>query len=153
MGLPTSAQISNHPPNLPAAVPSRNPALAWMSIVVKTVLLPQLDVFYARLHPILPMIPRTYLQARIDNNLHLQDPSFAGLLLAMSAMALVGPVAAAEREDERQELALSIIEETMRVKGMITHHAPTMELIWTNFMLFGALFNTEQHDAAWYRLR
>ncbi|ORY61055.1 hypothetical protein BCR35DRAFT_309128 [Leucosporidium creatinivorum] len=153
MGLPSSAQISNHPPNLPAPPPSRNPSLAWLSIVTKTVLLPQIDTFYSRLHPILPILPRHYIQSGIDAHIHLQDPSFAALLLAMSAMALVGPVAANEREDDRQELALSIIEETMRVKGMVTHHSPTMEGIWTNFMLFGALFNTGQHDAAWCRLR
>lgn len=109
---------------------ARDPALGWLNIITKSILLPQIDVFYARLHPVLPMIPRNYIMSGIEAQVHLQDPSFAALLLAISALALVGPVTTSERdrEEDNQQQALALIEEAMRVKGMVTNHLPTMEV-------------------------
>lgn len=159
MGLPSSAEVSlSHPHqqqqqqqhHLP---PTRNPALSWLAIVTKSILIPQIEVFYARLHAILPMIPRAYIQSALDARVELHDPSFASLLLSMAALALVGPVAASEREEDSQPLAVALIDEAMRARGLSTNQMPTMEAVWTAFFLFAAQFNMGRHNEAWCRLR
>ncbi|KAK4049358.1 hypothetical protein OIO90_005487 [Microbotryomycetes sp. JL221] len=139
----------------PPAPSSRHPGLTWIATLVRLVLLPQIDVFYARLHLILPMIPRSYIQAGMDTERHLTDPSFAALILAIAAFALVGPVSVADRRKaaENQELATALQHECMRVKGMTLSFEPTLDTIWTLFFLFGSAFNMEQHQEAWWRLR
>ncbi|KAK4046171.1 hypothetical protein OIV83_006280 [Microbotryomycetes sp. JL201] len=134
---------------------SRHPGLTWIATIVKLILEPQIDVFFARLHLILPMIPRSYIQAGLDTDRHLTDPPFAALVLAIASFALVGPVSVADRRKatENQELATALQHECLRVKGMSLSFEPTLDTIWTLFFLFGSAFNLEQHQEAWWRLR
>lgn len=139
--------------DLPAltATPARHPMLSWLAIITRTLIRPQIEIFYARLHPILPLIPKTYIQAGLDSARHLQDPAFAALLLVMTSKALVGPVGASSHIAENQEMAVYLLQECMRVKGLATEFEPTLDSIWTAFFLFAARFNLEQHHEAWFR--
>ncbi|KAM0790401.1 hypothetical protein ACM66B_003283 [Microbotryomycetes sp. NB124-2] len=147
--LGAAALLAPPPPS------SRHPGLTWIATIVKLILEPQIDVFFARLHLILPMIPRSYIQAGLDTDRHLTDPSFAALVLAIASFALVGPVSVADRRKatENQELATDLQHECLRVKGMSLSFEPTLDTIWTLFFLFGSAFNLEQHQEAWWRLR
>ncbi|KZT55093.1 hypothetical protein CALCODRAFT_409741, partial [Calocera cornea HHB12733] len=118
-------------------------------------LIPHIALFFERLHPIMPIFTRAWLFARLDRSEHQQDPQFAALLLAMSALALTQPVQASEQAavPEQQARARQLLEEAcrMRASALFGQHA-TIDAVLTSFYIFACLFGMKEDNAAWFRL-
>ncbi|OZJ04149.1 hypothetical protein BZG36_03125 [Bifiguratus adelaidae] len=83
-----------------------------------SVLIPQIALFFERIHPIMPVFTRACLFTRLDQSHQNTDPQFGAMLLAMSSLALIQPVQAAERSNVKSNVrrAVKLLEECARMR-------------------------------------
>lgn len=119
-------------------------------------MIPWIDVYFDRLHPTLPVLSRSSLYTRMMLQEHRRNPQFGSMLLSLCAFSLTQPIEINERQttSSRATQARSMMQEAtkMRSSSDFGEH-PTIEAVLTSFFLFGCLFGSNQHNAAWLRLR
>ncbi|KAN0066751.1 hypothetical protein V8E54_015141 [Elaphomyces granulatus] len=128
----------------------------WPSYINESSLIPWIDVYFDRLHPTLPVLNRSTLFTRILLQEHRRNPQFAAMLLSLCAFALTQPIDISERptSSSRPDQARMMMEEATKMRSCSDFgENPTLEAILTSFFLFGCLFGSNQHNAAWLRLR
>ena len=141
----------SHPPSRlphssckPSARHSRDiplPRLAMMSVITPSILRPQIDAFFARLQPVLPVFSHAFVLNRIERGDHLANIDFATMLIALSSYALIQisdgdqPAVAT-----RTEQAKALMGEAVALQASVhSGQAPTLDSILTSFFLFGCL--------------
>lgn len=128
----------------------------WPASIHEGGLLPWIDIYFNRLHPTVPVLDRSLLYKNILAQEHRRNPNFGALLLALCAFALTQPVQIDERPSNstRTLQAKSYLTEAVKMRSCSDFgENPTLEAILTSFFLFACLFGSNQHNAAWHRLR
>lgn len=128
----------------------------WPPSINEANMIPWIDVYFDRLHPTLPVLSRSSLYTRMMLQEHRRNPQFGSMLLSLCAFSLTQPIEINERQttSSRATQARSMMQEAtkMRSSSDFGEH-PTIEAVLTSFFLFGCLFGSNQHNAAWLRLR
>lgn len=128
----------------------------WPSYINDASLIPWIDVYFDRLHPTLPVLNHSLLFTRIFSREHRRNPQFGSMLLSLCAFSLTQPVEISERptSSSRAHQARSMMNEATKMRSCSDFgENPTLDSILTSFFLFGCLFGSNQHNAAWLRLR
>lgn len=128
----------------------------WPSYISEASLIPWIDVYFDRLHPTLPVLNRSSLFTRIFSREHRRNPQFGSLLLSLCAFSLTQPVEITERptSSSRAHQARSMMNEATKMRSCSDFgENPTLDAVLTSFFLFACLFGSNQHNAAWLRLR
>jgi hypothetical protein len=146
LSVSSSLPTTNHSPSTAA---TREDSLS------DSILIPNIALFFERIHPIMPIFSRTYIFSRLDREDHRTSREFAAMLLAMSAFALVQPIKASERQRRPALLqqARLMLEESiaMQANAMLGQHSG-LESVLASFYTFGCLFGLQETRAATFRL-
>jgi hypothetical protein len=135
---------------------SRTPVSTIVPIIFDSVILPQLDIFYERLHDIVPILPKHHTLSRATRGDYETSIDFASLLLAMAALALIQPVVADEAYDWERSTrqAQRLVDEACRLKGLSSSGENIgIDNVLSSFLLSLCLLGLGRLDAAWFRLR
>ncbi|UKZ80195.1 hypothetical protein TrVFT333_007952 [Trichoderma virens FT-333] len=151
----------SHPrPPMYNLLPSQNGFEAtdniWPSSISEVNLIPWIEVYFDRLHPTLPVLNRSSLLSRMFLHEHHQNPLFGSMLLALCAFAITQPILINERSttSTRANQAKRLMNEAIKMRSSADFgESPELEAVLTSFFLFGCLFGSNQHNAAWLRLR
>ncbi|KAJ4424164.1 hypothetical protein N0V82_001212 [Gnomoniopsis sp. IMI 355080] len=137
--------------------PGSNNNDVWPSIVTDENLIRWLDIYFERLYPTLPILKRSTVFARLMDREHRRNPDFGAMLLSLSAFALIQPVRLSEQKlssHSRENMVCLLLNESVKMRSVVDFgQAPTLDMIFTSVFLFACLFQKEQHNAAWLRLR
>ncbi|RHZ47659.1 CeGAL family transcription factor [Aspergillus thermomutatus] len=128
----------------------------WPSSIVEANMIPWIEVYFDRLHPTLPVLNRSSLFIRMLAQEHRRNPQFGAMLLSLCAFSLTQPIEIDERptSSSRASQARSMMNEATKMRSCSDFgEHPTIEAVLTSFFLFGCLFGSNQHNAAWLRLR
>lgn len=139
--------------DMPFAAPSE--ASPILTLTLETLIMPQLDIFYARIYPMMPVYTHSELLARLADPRSLADRTFAALVLAKVALSLVHPLTAAEMEQRthRARQATTLLDEVCRLRaGWEYGCVGSVEAVLTSYCLFGTLFELGHADGARFRL-
>ncbi|KAK9584043.1 hypothetical protein V6Z90_006604 [Aspergillus fumigatus] len=134
-------------------VPTRT---TWPASIVEANMIPWIEVYFDRLHPTLPVLNRSSLFIRMLAQEHRRNPQFGAMLLSLCAFSLTQPIEIDERptSSSRASQARSMMNEATKMRSCSDFgEHPTIEAVLTSFFLFGCLFGSNQHNAAWLRLR
>ncbi|KKP03050.1 hypothetical protein THAR02_04819 [Trichoderma harzianum] len=128
----------------------------WPSYISEASLIRWVDVYFDRLHPTMPVFNRSTIFTKIYLQEHRQSPLFGSMILALCAFAITQPIFISERptSSSRERQAKLLMNEAIKMRSSFDFgERPTLEAVMTSFFLFGSLFGTNQHNAAWLRLR
>lgn len=128
----------------------------WPGYISEASLIPWMDVYFDRLHPTMPVFNRSTLFTKLYLQEHRHNPLFGSMILALCAFAITQPIFISERptSSSRERQAKLLMNEAMKMRSSFDFgERPTLEAVMTSFFLFGSLFGTNQHNAAWLRLR
>lgn len=153
---PLTATQPLDPPAFGDAPGSRTPVSTIVPIIFDSVILPQLDIFYERLHDIVPILPKHHTLSRATRGDYEASVDFASLLLAMAALALIQPVVADEAYDWERSMrqAQRLVDEACRLKGLSSSGENIgIDNVLSSFLLSLCLLGLGRLDAAWFRLR
>lgn len=132
-------------------------AIGWPSVITDENLIRWLDIYFERLYPTLPILKRASLFARLMAQEHRNNPDFGAMLLSLSAFALIQPVRVSEQQSSsssREQMVNLLLTEAVKMRTAVEFgQAPTLDMIFTSVFLFACLFQKQQHNAAWLRLR
>lgn len=131
-------------------------ASAWPATINEANMVPWIDVYFDRLHPTLPVLNRSSLFTKMLAKEHRRNPQFGSMLLSLCAFALTQPIEINERptSSSRASQARLMMHEATRMRSCSEFgENPTIEAVLTSFFLFGCLFGSNQHNAAFLRLR
>lgn len=117
------------------------PRLTLMSILTPSTLQPQIEAFFARMQPVLPIFDRPYVFDRIGRGDHLTNLDFAAMIIALSSYALMQlSDGSAEEVAERADQAKALMGEAAGLQcSAHLGQAPTLDTVLTSFFLFGTL--------------
>lgn len=150
---PSSMALSNLTPHAPEENKLHS---VWPSSIIEANMIPWIDVYFDRLHPTLPMLNRSSLFTRMLAQEHRTNHQFGAMLLSLCAFSLTQPIEIDERptSSSRAGQARSMMHEATQMRSSSDFgENPTIEAVLTSFFLFGCLFGSNQHNAAWLRLR
>ena len=124
------------------------------TLTFDTLIRPQLEIYFQRIYPMLPVYPRDYILDRLDDPISLQTPDFLAVVLAMAALSLIHPLYGGEMMErgKRVKQSKTLLDEACRLTARWNHGANTsLDLIFTTYLIFGV--NTELGFADATRLR
>lgn len=127
----------------------------WPASINEANMIPWIDVYFDRLHPTVPVLSRSSLFTRMMCQEHRKNTQFGAMLLSLCAFSLTQPIEINERPTaSRASQARSMMHEATKMRSCSDFgENPTIEAVLTSFFLFGCLFGSNQHNAAWLRLR
>ena len=131
-------------------------ATVWPSYISEVSLIPWIDVYFDRLYPTLPVLSRSSLFTRFFLQEHRQNPAFGSMLLSLCAFAITQPIFINDRSTSstRASQAKTLMDEATKMRSTADFgEDPDLEAVLTSFFFFGCLFGSNQHNAAWLRLR
>ncbi|KAJ5246909.1 hypothetical protein N7468_001892 [Penicillium chermesinum] len=144
-------------PSSVGSIPSeyQEPEEFWPSSINEANMIPWIDVYFDRLHPTVPVLSRSSLFTRMICQEHRKNPQFGAMLLSLCAFSLTQPIEINERPTaSRASQARTMMHEATKMRSCSDFgENPTIEAVLTSFFLFGCLFGSNQHNAAWLRLR
>ena len=140
------------------ALPSntQETGVAWPSTINEANMVPWIDVYFDRLHPTIPVLNRSSLYTSMLTQEHRRNSQFGAMLLSLCAFSLTQPIEINERPttSSRALQARAMMHEATKMRSCSDFgENPTIEAVLTSFFLFGCLFGSNQHNAAWLRLR
>jgi hypothetical protein len=128
----------------------------WPSTINEVNMIPWIDVYFDRLHPTIPVLSRSSLYTSMLTQEHRRNPQFGAMLLSLCAFSLTQPIEINERPttSSRAIQARAMMHEATKMRSCSDFgENPTIEAVLTSFFLFGCLFGSNQHNAAWLRMR
>lgn len=159
MNMPPGHQAMPFSPGM-GSIPSQSDSQDiedfWPALINEANMIPWIDVYFDRLHPTLPLLSRSSLFTRMMSQEHRKNPQFGSMLLSLCAFSLTQPIEINERQttSSRATQARSMMNEATKMRSCSDFgEHPTIEAVLTSFFLFGCLFGSNQHNAAWLRLR
>ncbi|KKY14439.1 putative c6 transcription [Diplodia seriata] len=147
---PSSATLHQGPPSLP------DPTSLWPLGITDENLIRWIDVYFERLYPTLPILKRSSIFARLLSQEHRTNPDFGAMLLALSAFSLIQPVRISEwsSASSRENMVNFMLTESVKMRASVDFgENPSLDAILTSVFLFACLFQKNQHNAAWFRLK
>ncbi|KAL0260192.1 hypothetical protein SLS55_003876 [Diplodia seriata] len=147
---PSAGSLHQGPPSLP------DPASLWPLGITDENLIRWIDVYFERLYPTLPILKRSSIFARLLSQEHRTNPDFGAMLLALSAFSLIQPVRISEwsSASSRENMVNFMLTESVKMRASVDFgENPSLDAILTSVFLFACLFQKNQHNAAWFRLK
>ena len=151
------------------ATPYSQPAQAWsfsfttpddlspiLSLTLHSLVRPQLEMFFTRVYPMIPVFDREDVISRIDRDEHLHNRPFAAMILAMCSLSIIHPLETHEilERPQRVRQAKLLMDEACKLQARWDYGClPTLEQVLTSYLLFGTLFELSQNAGARLRLR
>jgi hypothetical protein len=129
---------------------------SWPDSINEANMIPWIDVYFDRLHPTVPVLSRSSLFTRMMCQEHRKNSQFGSMVLSLCAFSLTQPIEINERAttSSRATQARLMMHEATKMRSCSDFgEHPTIEAVLTSFFLFGCLFGSNQHNAAWLRLR
>jgi len=126
------------------------------TLTLDTLIKPQLQVFFDRVYPMLPVFSRSYIMSRLDDPESQQNRTFVSLVLSMCALSLVHPLRSDELSSQptRAKQCKTLMDEALRLRSRwdwgIT---PRVQAATASYMMFGALFELGYAEGARMKLR
>ncbi|KAK7702692.1 hypothetical protein SLS57_011243 [Botryosphaeria dothidea] len=156
-----SRQPPPPPPPPPAGSLQRTPsfppaASIWPMGITDENLIKWIDVYFERLYPTLPILKRSSIFARLLAQEHRTNPDYGAMLLALSAFSLIQPVRISEwsSASSRENMVNFMLAESVKMRASVEFgENPSLDAVLTSVFLFACLFQRNQHNAAWFRLR
>ncbi|KAJ5139076.1 uncharacterized protein N7515_003924 [Penicillium bovifimosum] len=155
MGMPQHAQNMPFSP-VGSHSETQGTPIVWPVAINEANMIPWIDVYFDRLHPTIPVLNRSALYTSMLTQEHRRNPQFGAMLLSLCAFSLTQPIEIDERPttSSRASQARAMMQEATKMRSCSDFgENPTIEAVLTSFFLFGCLFGTNQHNAAWLRLR
>ncbi|KAJ5628399.1 Transcription factorfungi [Penicillium lividum] len=127
----------------------------WPASINEANMIPWIDVYFDRLHPTVPVLSRASLFTRMMSQEHRKNSQFGAMTLSLCAFSLTQPIEINERPtSSRATQARLMMHEATKMRSCSDFgEHPTIEAVLTSFFLFGCLFGSNQHNAAWLRMR
>ncbi|CAI7629264.1 unnamed protein product [Penicillium glandicola] len=135
---------------------TRGTNAVWPSTINEANMIPWIDVYFDRLHPTIPVLSRSSLYTSMVTQEHRKNSQFGAMLLSLCAFSLTQPIEINERPttSSRAMQARAMMNEATKMRSCSDFgENPTIEAVLTSFFLFGCLFGSNQHNAAWLRIR
>ncbi|CAI7619955.1 unnamed protein product [Penicillium viridicatum] len=157
MGMPPQ-EAPNMPfsPTVGSMRSDTQPDAVWPSTINEANMIPWIDVYFDRLHPTIPVLNRSSLYTSMITQEHRKNSQFGAMLLSLCAFSLTQPIEINERPttSSRALQARAMMNEATKMRSCSDFgENPTIEAVLTSFFLFGCLFGSNQHNAAWLRIR
>jgi len=137
----------------PAHIEDISPLL---TLTLDNLIKPQLEVFFERIFPMIPIYTSREIFARLQSPAYLRNESFVSMILSMAALSLIHPLHRHEvsQRHTRAKQAKLLMDEACMLRARWDHGcSPTVEGILTSFCMFGALFELGQPAGARMRLK
>ncbi|KAJ5972690.1 uncharacterized protein N7479_002608 [Penicillium vulpinum] len=128
----------------------------WPPTISEANMIPWIDVYFDRLHPTIPVLNRSALYTSMLAQEHRKNSQFGAMLLSLCAFSLTQPIEINEQPttSSRALQARAMMHEATKMRSCSDFgENPTIEAVLTSFFLFGCLFGSNQHNAAWLRIR
>ncbi|KAJ5375371.1 hypothetical protein N7517_007377 [Penicillium concentricum] len=157
MGMPQEAPNMPFSPAVgPMHSDTQETDAIWPSTINEANMIPWIDVYFDRLHPTIPVLNRSSLYTSMLAQEHRKNSQFGAMLLSLCAFSLTQPIEINERptSSSRALQARAMMHEATKMRSCSDFgENPTIEAVLTSFFLFGCLFGSNQHNAAWLRIR
>ncbi len=142
------------PPPMPIVPPEEISPL--FTLTLEAMVRPQLGIYVARIHPMIPVFSPEWLYASLDDPAKLQNREHIAMILAMTALSLVHPLESHEvcQKPTRARHATILMNEALRLgRKWDFGCSASYEACMTSYYLFGALFELGYAAGAKLRLR
>lgn len=126
-----------------------------LSLTLESFVKPQLDVFYQRVYPMMPVFDAAWMHAKLADKRSMGDKQFAAFVLAMVALSLVHPLNPDEMEQKeaRARQASTLLDEVCRLRSGWNYGCQnSVESVLTSYLFFGTLFELGHAEGARFRL-
>ena len=137
----------------PAHVEDISPLL---TLTLDNLIKPQLEIFFDRIYPMIPIYSSREIFARLQNPAYLRNETFVSMILSMAALSLIHPLHRHEvsQRHTRAKQAKLLMDEACMLRARWDHGClPTVEGSLTSFCMFGTLFELGQPAGARMRLK
>jgi hypothetical protein len=127
-----------------------------LTLTLETLIKPQLDVFFVRIFPMMPVFPPSYTFSRLSDPSALLCPDFIAMILSMSALSLIHPLMSHEMVEKvtRAKKAKVLLDEACRLMARWDHGSNvTLEAVMAKYLMFGTLFELGHTGPARLRLK
>lgn len=146
------------PPPNPWSLPFTPPEILspLLTLTLDTLIIPQLETFFARVYPMIPIFTRSYVFDRIHNPSFQADNSFVSLIFAMCSLSVIHPLEPNEmaQRPNRVKQAKVFMDESCKLRAKWDYGSPpSSEGVMTSYLMFGTLFELGFGDMAKMRLR
>ncbi|WRT69313.1 uncharacterized protein IL334_006297 [Kwoniella shivajii] len=127
-----------------------------LTLTLETLIKPQLEVFFERVYPMIPIFPRSFVFGRLEDVEYHQNRAFVALILAMVSLSLIHPLKPEEVRSRptRAKQSQTLMDEVYRLRSKMDWASQTsVEGATTSFVMFGALFELGHAEGSRLRLR
>ena len=129
----------------------------YLSIdVIDSLIRPQLEVYFDRINPMMPVLMREDILGHLDDSTWLDDRDNLALVLVASALALLHPMTAEEKSQrhKRERQAIMLLDQACHLVAAWDYGCRgTVEKTLTSFFMFGILHELGHVEEARMRLR
>ena len=127
--------------------PGVTQATAALLMMLDDLIKEALQNYYLRFHPIRPITNQTSVLSRLAKQEHMQSPSFAALILSLSALALV-------TKSGNNQKASWMMEQAMTLHNSLDLGSDiSLDTLATSMSISAFLGATKGRDVGYYRLR
>ena len=127
-----------------------------LTLTLETLVKPQLDVFFVRIFPMMPVFPPSYTFSKLSDPNAIRCPDFVAMILSMCALSLIHPLMSHEMVEKvaRAKKAKVLLDEACRLMARWDHGSNvTLEAVMAKYLMFGTLFELGHTGPARLRLK
>ncbi|WVW79632.1 hypothetical protein I302_101601 [Kwoniella bestiolae CBS 10118] len=127
-----------------------------LTLTLETLVKPQLEIFFERVYPMIPIFPRTYVMGRLSDVESHQNRTFVALILSMVSLSLIHPLKPEEVQNRptRAKQSKTLMDEVIRLRSKWDWASQaSVEGATTSYMLFGTMFELGHAEGARLRLK
>ena len=127
-----------------------------LTLTLETLVKPQLDVYFVRIFPMMPVFPPSYTFSKLSDPSAIRCPDFVAMILSMCALSLIHPLMSHEMVEKvaRAKKAKVLLDEACRLMARWDHGSNvTLEAVMAKYLMFGTLFELGHTGPARLRLK
>jgi hypothetical protein len=127
-----------------------------LTLTLETLVKPQLDVYFVRIFPMMPVFPPSYTFSQLSDPNAIRCPDFVAMILSMCALSLIHPLMSHEMVEKvaRAKKAKALLDEACRLMARWDHGSNvTLEAVMAKYLMFGTLFELGHTGPARLRLK
>ncbi|WWC98224.1 hypothetical protein V866_005115 [Kwoniella sp. B9012] len=127
-----------------------------LTLTLETLVKPQLEIFFERVYPMIPIFSRSYIMGRLLDVESHQNRTFVALILSMVSLSLIHPLKPEEipHRPTRAKQSKTLMDEVIRLRSKWDWASQaSVEGATTSFMLFGTMFELGHAEGSRLRLK
>lgn len=149
---------SLNPPSMDWNMPFRPPEdiSPIFTLTMDSLIKPQLNIFFERVYPMLPIFDQETIFAGLRSTERLQDRAFVALVLSMVSLSLIHPLMPEEINFKAARVKQSkmLMDEACRLRAKWDYGCQaTVEGATTSYLMFGTLFELGFAEGSRFRLQ